>query len=1198
MDRAELLELIDRAAEEGWKKLDLSGQGLTELPPEIGKLTQLKVLKLRKWNRKDETDEGNSLSKLPEEIGQLENLEALYLSGNRLTELPESISSLTKLKAIFIEDNNFRKIPEAVSHLRYLRTFRFDDNRCEEIPEWISQLDQLWWLGCNNNNLNHLPDCLGNLTNLRGLFLRKNPLNQLSESLAKLVNLKTLGIGGLQLSELPQWISQLPCLRELYIGENPLSDLPEWLIVLDDLRVLDIQGLKLTAIPKWIGQLTKLRKLDVSNNQLTNIPESLSQLTRLHRLDLDTNQLTEVPEWLGQLVELKELYLSSNQLTTVPDALAQLTKLEILSLWGNQLTEVPEWLGQLVELKELLLSSNQLTTVPDALAQLTKLEKLFLSANQLTEVPEWLGQLVELKELSLHTNQFIELPNCIGKLTNLKILDLDGLSLSEIPQCLANLSELEELDLRKNRLTNLPEWLPQLKKLKKLNLSSNLLNKLPATAQALKQLDALNLQGNPLPIPPEILDSKATKKPEEILDFYFSAQQDPVSAKLFEAKMLVVGEGGAGKTSLAKKIQDEKYELKEAEKSTEGIDVIRWKFDQPDNDSFRLNMWDFGGQEIYHATHQFFLTKRSLYVLVADTRKVDTDFYYWLKVIELLSDNSPVIIVKNERQDRQCEINERQMRGQFTNLQKILSTNLSDNRGLSDIKEAIKKQVIDLPHVGTVLPGIWVKVRSALENYSKNANRNHITVEEYCELCKIQGFTDRQQMLNLSGYLHDLGVCLHFQDDKLLKKTVILNPEWGTTAAYKVFDNKQVQANQGQFTDADLMEIWSEEKYIDMRDELLQLMMKFKLCYEIPNAKGTYIAPSLLSISQPKYDWDENENIILRFKYEFMPKGILTRFIVEMHKKIEDSLVWKNGVIITDAMARAEIIEYYHQGEIRLRVSGKSKKALFTVVVHELEKIHDSYERLGYKAFIPCNCTNCHGSQHPYDYAFKTLIQFLNDGQTTIQCQKSYQMVNVRRLIDDVTNPPPQQSVGYETSRIRPGRQERPERRDYNNDEGLFQDPFNDMLATQPMMGKVPMPMIDAVHAPAQAINLFFPFNISQEASMGNTYNQYGTGDNIIGDNVHGDKIGTQIINNQDLAQAAQDIKALLDELSEEYNPNSSKGQSKIKDEALAQIQQDTTLKSRAVKALKASSVEAFNQAIDHPVAKIVIEGIKAFTED
>ena len=134
---------------------------------------------------------------------------------------------------------------------------------------------------------------------------------------------------------------------------------------------------------------------------------------------------------------------------------------------------------------------------------------------------------------------------------------------------------------------------------------------------------------------------------------------------LYEAKLLIIGEGGAGKTSLAKKIEDENYKLKPEEKSTEGIDVIQWKFTQPNGKEFRVNIWDFGGQEIYHQTHQFFLTKRSLYVLVADTRRENTDFYWWMKVAELLSENSPILIIKNEKQNRQCEVNERQLRGNF-----------------------------------------------------------------------------------------------------------------------------------------------------------------------------------------------------------------------------------------------------------------------------------------------------------------------------------------------------------------------------------------------------------------------------------------------------------------------------------------------------------------------------------------------------
>ncbi|MEO0397523.1 MAG: COR domain-containing protein, partial [Cyanobacteria bacterium P01_A01_bin.137] len=489
------------------------------------------------------------------------------------------------------------------------------------------------------------------------------------------------------------------------------------------------------------------------------------------------------------------------------------------------------------------------------------------------------------------------------------------------------------------------------------------------------------------------------------------------------------------------------------------------------------------------------------------------------------------------------------------------------------------------------LPGSWAKVRSVLENYGQNCN--HITVEEYFELCQIQGFADRSQMLSISGYLHDLGVCLHFQEDKLLKKTVILKPEWGTTAVYQVFDNKKVQENLGHFTDGDLQEIWIEDQYADMRDELLQLMMKFKLCYEIPNNEGAYIAPSLLSINQPDYSWDGSDNLILRFEYGFMPKGILTRFIVEMHEQIEESLVWKNGVVVANHWARAEVIEHYryHKGEIRIRVSGKNKKSLLSVVIHELEKIHASYERLQYKAFIPCNCKDCNGSQSPHDYAFEVLLQFMNDGQSTIQCQKSYQMVNVRRLIDDVVTPPPlfPEPGKYETAK------DHKDRRNYDEDT-ISLEQMNNTMAMQPMMGRMPDQIFDAVRSPVQGINLFFPFNISQEVPMGNTY-QFGKGDNFGGDRVMGDKIGTQINNNQDLAQAAQDIKTLLDQLSEDYDPSSPVGQAMINAKAIETVSKNNTLKKRVVKALKSAGDEALEQAIQHPVAKVFVAGAKSFIE-
>ena len=492
--------------------------------------------------------------------------------------------------------------------------------------------------------------------------------------------------------------------------------------------------------------------------------------------------------------------------------------------------------------------------------------------------------------------------------------------------------------------------------------------------------------------PPEVVANGV-----EAIKDYFRQLESEGEDHLYEAKLLIVGEGGAGKTSLAKKIEDREYELQE-EDSTKGIEVIRWSFKMENGQPFQVNIWDFGGQEIYHGTHQFFLTKRSLYILVTDNRKEDTDFYYWLNAVELLSDNSPLLIVKNEKQDRQREISVNQLRGQFSNLKETLATNLATNSGLDEILAEIKHYISRLPQIGAPLPKTWVKVREALEKDS----HNHISLEKYLDICEENGFAELKDKLQLSGYLHDLGVCLHFQDDPVLKNKIILKPKWGTDAVYKVLDNKRVIDNLGKFNRGDLADIWHEAEYANMQDELLQLMINFKLCYRIPNSEF-YIAPQLLTENQPQYEWDETDNLILRYTYVFMPKGIITQFIVAMHTLIaEQTYVWRSGVILEKEHTKAEVIEYYGKREIKIRVTGKHKKELLAIVTHELDKIHESYNRLNYIKLIPCNCETCKDSQEPHFYPFKVLQRFMEDRQDRIQCQRSYQMVEVRGLIDDV----------------------------------------------------------------------------------------------------------------------------------------------------------------------------------------------------
>ena len=67
-----------------------------------------------------------------------------------------------------------------------------------------------------------------------------------------------------------------------------------------------------------------------------------------------------------------------------------------------------------------------------------------------------------------------------------------------------------------------------------------------------------------------------------------------------------------------------------------------------------LACWDFGGQEIYHATHRLFFADDSIYLLVwaeeteeeLSERNMPLD--YWLDIIEDLAPDSKIQIIKNQ----------------------------------------------------------------------------------------------------------------------------------------------------------------------------------------------------------------------------------------------------------------------------------------------------------------------------------------------------------------------------------------------------------------------------------------------------------------------------------------------------------------------------------------------------------------------
>ncbi|MCB8977345.1 MAG: leucine-rich repeat domain-containing protein [Ardenticatenaceae bacterium] len=762
------------------------------------------------------------------------------------------------------------------------------------------------------------------------------------------------------------------------------------------------------------GQLTQLQSLNLSGNNLTELPEWLGQLTQLQSLYLSFNNLTELPEWLGQLTQLQSLNLSSNNLTELPEWLGQLTQLQSLDLSSTNLTELPEWLGQLTQLQSLDLSSTNLTELPEWLGQLTQLQSLNLSGNNLTELPEWLGQLTQLQSLYLSGNNLTELPEWLGQLTQLQSLYLSSNNLTELPEWLGQLTQLQSLNLSSNNLTELPEWLGQLTQLQSLNLSSNNLTELPEWLGNLTQLRQFFCAENPITSPPpEILGDalKQSYKPVDLVALrrYFAQLHEEQTVTFYEAKLLIVGEGGAGKTSLACKLQDDQSPLPEKEESTEGIDIVTWHFPLPpacEEEEYRVNIWDFGGQEVYFATHQFFLTHRSVYVLVADTRQQHTDFYTWLRLQETFGGSSPILLLKNRNRQKGSRFfieNLPQLRQRFPNLKDVIELDLEsvphEDKWPTLVRD-LQHRFLSLDHVGVPRPATWVAVREAL----REDPRDIISLKQYLAICAQHKIERQDDALQLSDYLHHLGDILHFQKDPVLADLVILKPTWGLDAVYRVLDNETIVENWGKFSRTDLRDLWNDDKYDGHHHQLLRLMQNFQLCYPLEDEPDSYIAPQLLKPDVPPYDWSHENNLQLRYRYpEFMPRGILSRAIVKLHHRIErQTLVWRSGVILNDGYARSELLELRGENEIRIRVSGRNMRDLLMEIVRALDDLHLGFPKLQYEKRIPCNCSTCATLQEPHFYDLQELLDRLANRKETKECNKPpYEDVSIRSLLDD-----------------------------------------------------------------------------------------------------------------------------------------------------------------------------------------------------
>lgn len=718
-----------------------------------------------------------------------------------------------------------------------------------------------------------------------------------------------------------------------------------------------------------MANISDLRKLSLSNNRLTAIPDELCKLINIQELYLARNLIENLPGQFTELKNLRVLNLSANLLTTIPEEICELVNLEKLTIKGSAVKNIPENICRLTRLRELNLSNNFLESLPQEISQLSSLQILDLAGNYLTDLPKDFEKLINLEVLILTYNRLTSFIQKLTDLSNLTQLNLNGLSETTIIFGSLHNEYYEYLKkyrppslLQGNGISSIPTEIRNLKNLTELALRANQLEDLPISVTNLEKLQYLDLRENPLPFPVEIIES--TSQAQKILNFisdYYRAKQFGNLKPLNEAKLVVVGEANVGKTCIINRLLHNEFIKTD---STHGIEIHCWKYvSLKDGSLVQLNVWDFGGQEIMHSTHQFFFTKRTVYILVINAREnqENNKTEEWLQRIKNLSADSPVFIVGNKI-DENNRGTDRTSIGYFdidrTNLNKKFPNLIKGFYGVSsdteqsqfdflfeDFKKALISEIGNLPEIHKEFPANWFEIKSQLEQMQAN-KIPYITFHDYISRCLKADIENEESQRTLIEFMHDLGIALSFQNDKELRDLAVLNPEWVTRGVYALIDNAQITLEKGILKREDISRYLNEEEYPagETQDFIVKMMRKFKLLVDIEKDK-VFLLPDLLPKDEPDTgDWINA--LHFQYGYEIYEKSILRSFIVEMYPIRSKETYWRNGIVLLKGTNRALVKADVLRKFITIKIEGNpsTRREFLAIIRREFDKIHGRFD--------------------------------------------------------------------------------------------------------------------------------------------------------------------------------------------------------------------------------------------------------------
>lgn len=729
----------------------------------------------------------------------------------------------------------------------------------------------------------------------------------------------------------------------------------------------------------------------------------LDKLAKLRVLFCDATLVSD----LSPLANLTALQLLSCSSTLVSDLspLANLTKLQSFSCGRTQVSDLSP-LANLTALRWLVFPSTRVSDLAP-LAKLTTLQSLDCSSTQISDLSP-IANLTALQSLFCYKTQVSNLAP-LAKLTALKMFDCYQTQVSDLAP-LAKLTALQSLNCSETEVSDLSPILAKILNGIDVKWETWGEHHQEDTA-AVYQLPAILVRDCPLVIPPAEV---AQESPQAVRDYFGDVGDD--GRTLNEVKIVFLGEASAGKTSLVKRLLGEAFDSKESQ--THGIRIRQAPFVMDDGDTVTAHLWDFGGQEVMHATHQFFLSQRSIYVLLLNSRN-DDHAEKWLKLAASFGGRSPVLVVLNKVDENPSfDVNRKNLSEKYPQIRDYFRVSARSGTGIAELREALRREIDRAETRRTPFPKHWLAVK---EHFS-NMQADYIESAEYRAVCEKNGLTRSFSQDVLLQFLHDLGLVINFRTLKNFD-TQILNPLWLTNGVYRIINSEIVARAGGLLREQDFDAVINDPRYLAGNTServfqypvnkllyIVRVMQEFELCF--PLDTRSYIVPQLLPVQEPVVIL---EGSVLRFVIQFpdfLPDSVFPRLMVKLHPYISGfseavagksllSQIWRTGMVLhkpTFFNALARVRWDKEDQTILVDVCGDERRRFLSFIRETVKEIVADLTSLKFQELVPIP-----GGKDFLEY--EGLVEAEKAGEKEIFVWQAKKKLWVSDLLDGVEEP-------------------------------------------------------------------------------------------------------------------------------------------------------------------------------------------------